>query len=102
VRAAGRHGFNGGTCQCLRGFPIKFKGEVTVVTEYTGDSWANVYLPLTASVSGDMKSSPEDLVGLTYLISAPVINPDELAAMRHRFQRNLSLLFSVLKTSQCT
>ena len=71
-----------------------------MVTEYTGDSWANVYLPLTASVSGDMKSSPEDLVGLTYLISAPVINPMSWLAMRHRFQRNVSLLFSVLKTSQ--
>ena len=46
------------------------------------------------------KSSPEDLVGLTYLISAAVINPMSWLAMRHRFQRNVSLLFSVLKTSQ--
>ena len=82
------------------GFPINFKGEGTVVTEYTDDRWASVYRPLTASVSGDIKSSPEDLVGLTYSISAPVITPDELAATRHRFQRNASLLFSVLKTSQ--
>jgi hypothetical protein len=64
------------------GFPINFKGEVTVVTEYTDDRWASVYRPLTASVSGDMKSSPEDLVGMTYSISAPVITPDELAATR--------------------
>jgi hypothetical protein len=85
---------------CLRGFPINLKGEVTVVTECTDDRWANVYLPLTASESGDVKSSPEDLLGLTYSISEPVITPDELAAMRHRFQRKVALLFSVLKTSQ--
>jgi hypothetical protein len=44
----------------------------------------HVYKPLTASVSGDLNSSPEDLVGMKYSISAPAVTPDELAETRHR------------------
>ena len=71
-----------------------------MVTYLTECVVARVYRPLTGSVAAAMKSSPVDLVWMTYSISAPVITPDELAATRHRFQRNASLLFSVLKTSQ--
>ena len=82
------------------GFPITVKGESTVVTDYSADRWVTVYKPLTASVSGDLDSSPEDLVGVKYSVLAPAVTPEELAETRHRFQRNASLLFSVLKTSQ--
>ena len=66
------------------GFPININGQVTVVTDYTSDRWVSVYKPLSASVSGDLEGSPEDLVGLKYAISAPAVTPDELAETRHR------------------
>jgi len=82
------------------GFPVTISGESTVVTDYTAERWVTIYKPLTAAVAGDLDSSPEDLIGVKYSVSAPAVTPDELADTRHRFQRNASLLFSVLKTSQ--
>lgn len=39
-------------------------------------------------------------VGMKYAIFAPVVTAEELADTRHRFQRNASLLFSVLATTR--